>query len=90
MAPEQEEKLIEWLKRENEVLFRKMDGVEEAVRDLERLFLTHAPCAILQGHLKEHGDVRAKWWDVWSKVIVAAILGAGAALTAVWLEWKRL
>ena len=84
MAPEQEQTLIAWLKVENETLFRKMDAVEDAVRDLERLFITHAPCAILKGHLKEHGDIRAKWWDVWSKVIVAAIVGAGAALAAVW------
>jgi len=82
--PEQEDKLIEWLKRENEILFKKMDAVEEAVRDLEKLFITHAPCAMLKGHLKEHGDIRAKWWDVWSKVLVAAIVGAWAALAAVW------
>lgn len=87
MAPEQEQTLVAWLKRENEILFRKMDAIEKAVRDLERLFITHAPCAILKDHLKEHGDARAKWWDVWSKVIVAAIVGALAALAAMWKKF---
>ena len=89
--PASDEKLIEWLKGENEVLFRKLDkqgekfeALERSVRDLERTFITHSPCAQLRAHLADHGEIRKRWWDVWSKVVVAAIVGAGAALMAVW------